>query len=171
MEALAQDLLEALRRFDRTGAFVEADYLLLRRALSFVAMGRGASMDLLDGLINLFFERHVLDDVRRGELIALEGADFLRAVRHRFRQVIADDREDAQPWHALRAHVRDVLPTVGGDPRSSECGWPASLRHEGRFDRTRVRQAVCALRQEPGTLGPSSSGPKKTADPGRLPID
>ncbi len=143
MEALAQDLLEALRRFDRTGAFVEADYPLLRRALSFVAMGRGASMDLLDGLINLFFERHVLDDVRRGELIALEGADFLRA----------------------------VLPTVGGDPRSSECGWPASLRHEGRFDRTRVRQAVCALRQEPGTLGPSSSGPKKTADPGRLPID
>lgn len=138
-----------LERFDRDGVFTEADYDVLRRTLSRVAGPRAASMDLLDGLVNLFFERHLMDDRRRAELLALPPDELLRAVRHRFRQVIADDKPDQQPYHALRAHVREVLDAwaQSGSP-PADTAWPAAIRVRDRFDRAAIEQAIGALWRE-----------------------
>lgn len=139
----------AFERFDREGTFTDADYDVLRQTLSRVAGPRAAALDLLDGLVNLFFERHLMEDRRRAELLALPDDDLLRAVRHRFRQVIADDRPDQQPYHALRAHVRDVLDaTADVELPPSDVTWPVAIRTRDRFDRAAVEQAVCALWRE-----------------------
>ena len=73
-------LHDALRAFDAEGVFVEEDYLALRRLVA--GVGR-VDAPLLDGFIGLFFERHVLDDQRRNELLALSHAELEKAVRYR----------------------------------------------------------------------------------------
>lgn len=147
MQNVAQ-LRGALERFHTHGLFTDADYDVLRRTLSRVAGPRASSLDLLDGLVNLFFERHLLDDRRRAELLVMDDAELLRAVRHRFRQVIADDMPDQQPYHALRAHVRDALEAMGEEVTPTDVTWPIAIRARERFDTAQVTQAVRALWRE-----------------------
>jgi hypothetical protein len=135
-------LHDALRAYDTRGEFVEDDYLALRRIVSGVGRVDAA---LLDGFIGLFFERHVLDDERRRELIALPHAELERAVRHRFKQVVAGGQDSHQAWHALSAHVREALAALHG-PGSS--GYPPSLSTRAGFSAIAVEQAVSALWSE-----------------------
>lgn len=137
-------LRAALVRFDGDGQFGEGEYEALRRVCSRIT-GARAAPDLLDGLINMFFERHVLDDRRRRELLALGDEELFRAVRHRFRQVVADEREDQQPYHALRPHVRDALEGTPDPGPATDAAWPTSLRERGRFERDLIDRAVKAL--------------------------
>jgi AraC-like DNA-binding protein len=141
---LAQ-LRAALEAFDREGRFTEGDYAALRAVLAgSLHRGRAAVGDLLDGLANLFFERHLMHDARRAELLALDDEGFGRAVRHRFRQLVADEHDDHRPYHALRAHVREVLEALPA-PQDEELAWPTSVRDRGAFSRALVEQAVSAL--------------------------
>ena len=100
---------------------------------------------LLDGFIGLFFERHIHDDDRRSELTALSHAELERAVRHRFKQVVAGGQDAHQAWHALSAHVRDALEALVA-PGSS--GYPASLSTRQGFSAIAVEQAVAAVWSE-----------------------
>ena len=133
---------DALRSYDADGTFSEEDYLALRRLVSNV--GRVDST-LLDGFLGLFFERHLHDDERRAELIALSHADLERAVRHRFKQVVAGGQDSHQAWHALSAHVREALAALVGPGAS---GYPASLSNKQGFSAIAVEQAVAAVWSE-----------------------
>lgn len=135
-------LYEALRAFDQRGEFGEEDYLALRRLVQTVGRVDAA---LLDGFVGLFFERHLLDDERRRELLALSHAELERAVRHRFKQVVAGGQDSHQAWHALSAHVRGALANLGGP---AVAGYPASIANRQGFSAIAVEQAVAALWSE-----------------------
>ncbi len=130
-------------RFERDGSFSDDDYQALKQAL--LGVGR-VPEPVLDGFIGLFFERHLLDDVRRAELLALDDAALLRAVKHRFRQVMAGAADDHQAWHALSAHVRESLQSLLGPGRS----FPPSLQGAHGFSGIAVEQAVAAFWRELG---------------------
>ncbi|MBI3182660.1 MAG: hypothetical protein HYZ28_11035 [Myxococcales bacterium] len=150
----------ALEAFDCEGRFGEADYALLRSLLS-GALGRGEPhADLLDGLLGLFFERHLMHDRRRAELLSMDDESLWRAVRHRFRQVVADENDEHRPYHALRSHVRDALLSFGAEP-PSEAHWPAGLYGRSGFSPPLVEQAVCALWREGG---PKPSAAQATSE-------
>ena len=133
---------DALCSYDAEGTFTEEDYLALRRLVS--GVGR-VDATLLDGFIGLFFERHVHDDERRKELISLSHAELERAVRHRFKQVVAGGQDSHQAWHALSAHVRDALAALLAPGAS---GYPASLTTRQGFSAIAVEQAVAAVWSE-----------------------
>ncbi|MFO0594195.1 MAG: hypothetical protein U0228_02795 [Myxococcaceae bacterium] len=135
-------LHDALIAFDERGEFLEEDYLALRRLCT--GVGR-VDAPLLDGFIGLFFERHVLDDTRRAELLAMSHADLERAVRHRFKQVVAGNQEAHQAWHALSAHVREALEALAGPAMS---GFPVSISTVAGFSAIQVEQAVAAVWSE-----------------------
>jgi hypothetical protein len=136
-------LRQALAGFEEDGAFTEEDYGALKRLLS--GVGR-VQAELLDGFIGLFFERHVLDDVRRGELLALPDDELVRAVRLRFKQVVAGGFDQHQAWHALSAHVRDALASLAGPSGV----FPTRLSNERGFSSIAVEQAVAAVWGELG---------------------
>lgn len=131
-------LRAALVAFHQAGTFGEDDYAALRGAVADV--GR-VERTLLDGFVGLFFERHVLDDERRAELLALGDDELVRAVRHRFRQVVAGERDTHQAWHALSAHVRDALRGLAGP---SPSGYPAGITGPQGFSSVLVEEAVAA---------------------------
>ncbi len=135
-------LHDALRSYDADGTFGEEDYLALRRMV--MGVGR-VDATLLDGFIGLFFERHVHDDERRKELIGLSHSELERAVRHRFKQVVAGGQDSHQAWHALSAHVREALETLSGPGTG---GYPASLANQKGFSAIAVEQAVAAVWSE-----------------------
>ena len=135
-------LHDALRSYDSEGSFGEEDYLSLRRIVT--GVGR-VDATLLDGFIGLYFERHIHDDQRRKELIALSHSDLEKAVRHRFKQVVAGGQDSHQAWHALSAHVRHALSALAG-PGSS--GYPSSLSNRQGFSAIAVEQAVAAVWSE-----------------------
>ncbi|MHB8877900.1 MAG: hypothetical protein ACYC8T_29755 [Myxococcaceae bacterium] len=148
MQPLIAQLRDALRAFDSDGRFSEGDYGVLRSVLAgSLHRGRATSGDLLDGLANLFFERHLMHDARRAELLSLDDEAFARAVRHRFRQVVADEHDEHRPYHALRAHVREALELLPPQPAGQPC-WPSTVRERGGFSRLLVEQAVGALWSE-----------------------
>ncbi|HEY1086814.1 MAG TPA: hypothetical protein VGE37_03935 [Archangium sp.] len=135
-------LHDALRSYHADGTFTEDDYLALKRIVT--GVGRVDST-LLDGFLGLFFERHIHDDERRVELIALSHADLERAVRHRFKQVVAGGQDAHQAWHALSAHVRDALAALAAPGRS---GFPSSITAKQGFSAIAVEQAVAAVWSE-----------------------
>lgn len=137
-------LKEAIDAFHRAGTFGEDDYLALRRVVADV--GR-VDPPLLDGFVGLFFERHLLDDARRAELAALAPDELARAVRHRFKQVVAGERDAHQAWHALSAHVRDALRVLAGP---SLAGFPVSIAGATGFSAVAVEEAVGAAWAELG---------------------
>ncbi|MEW5742967.1 MAG: hypothetical protein AB1938_28890 [Myxococcota bacterium] len=137
-------LKAAIDGFHRSGAFSEDDYQALRGAVE--GVGR-VDRVLLDGFVGLFFERHLLDDVRRAELAALPEDELLRAVRHRFKQVVAGERDSHQAWHALSAHVRDALRVLVGPARN---GFPLAIAGPNGFLSVAVEEAVGALWAELG---------------------
>jgi hypothetical protein len=138
------DLREALATYDATGAFTEVHYQALKRALGDV--GR-VDPGLLDGFLGLFFERHVLDDARRRELLALDDAGLERAARHRFHQVVSDGHDAHRAWHTLSARVRDALKGLSGP---GQAPFPASLELGAGFSSLLVEQALGALWAEWG---------------------
>jgi hypothetical protein len=140
----ADRLHRAVVAWDATGSFGEEDYAVLRRVVSHV--GR-VDVDLLDGFVGLFFERHLLVDVRRRELVALPPDELVRAVRHRFRQVVSGGHDAHQAWHALSAHVREALATLRGPSGS---GFPVSITGRQGFSAIAVEQAVAAVWSELG---------------------
>jgi len=129
--------------FESRGVFSVDDYQTLREVL--VGVGR-LPEPALDGFIGLFFERHVLADARRRELLAMNDEDMLRALRHRFRQVVAGAADDHQAWHTLSAHVRDALSTLLGP---GGC-FPPSIQTRQSFSGIAVEQAVSAYWVELG---------------------
>lgn len=142
-------LRDVLERFDLDGTLTPADYDVLRSVVAGAA-ARRTTVDLVDGLLDLFFERHVMNDVRRKELLALKTDEELaRAVRHRFRQTVSDEHDAHRPYHALRAHVRAVLESSAAEePTNGTGGWPAAIQEGGRFSQALVAQAVAALRSD-----------------------
>ncbi len=134
---------EALVTYGRTGQFSEQDYAALRAVLA-SGVRRGVLADMFDGWVHAFFERHLLDDARRDELIALSDEALGPALRHRFRQVIADEQDDRQAYRALKAHVRAVLDEASLAP-PAEAVFPAAIREGERFVFAEVRRAVLAL--------------------------
>src|SRR5512145_603864 len=135
---------DALREFEASGAFSEPAFAALRRMLAGTAPG-----ELVDGLLGLFFERHILHDTRRRELLAMEDEALGRALRHRFRQVVADGSDGHDAAHALGAHVREVLGRVTSGP-PVVAPWPVLLTQGERFSRALVEEAV---RAHAGELG------------------
>lgn len=135
---------DALREFEASGAFSEPAFAAMRLLLAGTAPG-----ELVEGLLGLFFERHILHDVRRRELLAMEDEALGRALRHRFRQVVADGREGHDAAHALGAHVREVLSRVGNGPVEG-ASWPTLLTQGERFSRALIEEA---LRAYAGELG------------------
>lgn len=133
---------DALRAFDANGEFTEDDYVALRRLVQ--GVGR-VDPALLDGFIGLFFERHVLNDERRNELLAMSHSELEKAIRHRFKQVVAGGQDAHNAWHALSAHVREALTTLAGPGRS---GFPSSISNRQGFSAIAVEQAVAALWSE-----------------------
>jgi DNA-directed RNA polymerase specialized sigma24 family protein len=136
-------LLEALNAFERDGAFSEEDYGALRAAVADI--GR-IDHGLVDGFIGLFFERHVLEDARRLELLAMAPDELVRAIRHRFKQVVAGAHDSRQVWHALAAHVRDALHALAAPSPS----FPPAIATASGFSAIAVEQAVGALWGELG---------------------
>jgi hypothetical protein len=134
----------ALSEFDATGAFSESAFAALRLLLAGTAPG-----ELVDGLLGLFFERHILHARRRRELLAMDDAAFVRALRHRFRQVVADGREGHNAAHALGPHVREVL-AQRAHTQPESAAWPVLLTQGERFSRERVEEAVRAYAGELG---------------------
>jgi DNA-directed RNA polymerase specialized sigma24 family protein len=135
-------LHDALQRYDASDAFDEDDYLALRRIV--LGVGR-VDPALLDGFIGLFFERHVLDDDRRAELLAMSHGELERAVRHRFKQLVAGSQDAHHAWHALSAQVREALEAVLGPAQS---GFPPTISTKQGFSAIAVEQAVAALWSE-----------------------
>ncbi len=145
---------DGLLAFDSTGSLGEDDYELLKSTLVGVARLREPA---LDGFIGLFFERHVLDDVRRKELLAMDQDGLVRALRHRFRQVVAGGGDDHHAWHALSAHVREALETLGRPGGQ----FPHSIQSALSFSGIAVEQAVSAYWLE---LGRKPSTREATAE-------
>jgi hypothetical protein len=147
MSTTAHALRMAFLAFHREGRFTEEDYgalrtLLLRRT--------GDSTALVDGFIGLFFERHVMDERRCFELVALDDEAFTRALRHRFRQVVADERDGRAAYKALAEHVRALHHTLRPPSTGEELAFPVSLRRGEHYARTEVELALRALWREEG---------------------
>jgi hypothetical protein len=140
----------ALSEFDATGAFSESAFAALRLLLAGTAPG-----ELVDGLLGLFFERHVLHAARRRELLAMDDGALVRALRHRFRQVVADGSEGHTAAHALGPHVREVL-AQRSHTQPGPAAWPVGLTQGERFSRERVEEAVRAYAGELGRWPASS---------------
>lgn len=142
----------ALLAYDQRGQFSDEDYDALQVLLASALRRSPERDDLLDGLTGVFFERHLMNDRRRGELLAMTEGELLKAIRHRFRQLLADERDEYEPYHALKTHVREVLPglvrALGTPP--VDAPWPLTLRDKGRFTRERVIDALKALWREAG---------------------
>ncbi len=136
-------LRESLLAFDTRGAFSEDDYQALKQVL--LGVGR-VPHPALDGFIGLFFEQHVLDDVRRRELLAMGDEAMARALKHRFRQVVAGAADDHQAWHALSAHVREALQALLGPGGR----FPSSIQSGSSFSGIAIEQAVAAYWLELG---------------------
>ncbi len=145
----AARLRKGLQGFDACGEFSQDDFVALRAMLGSAMRRSPDAHAMIDGLIGVFFERHVLDDVRRAELLGMNDEELARAVRHRFRQLLADEKDDRPVWRALSAHVRDALACLVERP--SGVGFPASIRAQGRFSPVWVEQAVAALWLERGS--------------------
>lgn len=145
----AARLRKGLHAFDARGEFSAEDFVALRAVLGSAMRRSPEANQMIDGLIGVFFERHVLDDVRRSELLGMSDDELTRAVRHRFRQLLADEKDDRPAWHALSAHVRDALAVLIDRPHS--LSFPASIRAQGRFSPVLVEQAVAALWLERGS--------------------
>jgi hypothetical protein len=148
-------LKAAIEGFDQASAFGEEEYSALKRAVA--GVGRVDSA-LLDGFVGLFFERHLLDDARRAELLAMSPDELLRAVRHRFKQVVAGEGDAHQAWHALAAHVRDALRSLQGPSRA---GFPVGITGTSGFSSVAVEEAVGAVW---GELGRRPTVPEATAE-------
>jgi transcriptional regulator of acetoin/glycerol metabolism len=134
----------ALSEYDASGSFSEPAFASLRVLLAGTAPG-----ELVDGLLGLFFERHILHPTRRRELLEMDDAALVRALRHRFRQVVADGQEGHTAAHALGPHVREVLAGSASAPLEA-APWPALLTQGERFSRERVQEAVRAYAGELG---------------------
>lgn len=153
MNRALEKFKEGLRTFDKSGVFTDEDYDALQTLLASALRRSAEKDDLLDGLTGLFFERHLMNDVRRRDLIALHDADLLRALRTRFRQLLADTHDEYEPFHALRSHVREVLPILvrsheGRPPASAP--WPSAIREKGHFSRALITEACAAYWHEHG---------------------
>jgi hypothetical protein len=135
---------EALSEYDARGSFPEPAFDSLRMLLAGTAPG-----DLVDGLLGLFFERHILHATRRRELLEMDDAALARALRHRFRQVVADGLDGHAAAHALGPHVREALAELASAPPRS-APWPARLTQGDRFSRECVEEAVRAYAGELG---------------------
>jgi hypothetical protein len=138
-------LRAAVETFHQTGAFTEDDYQALHDALS-PASGNSTSQTF-DGLVGLFFERHLMNDVRRTELIKMGDDELGRAVRHRFRQLMADQHEGHRAYHALRAHVAEAIGALRERPKEA-VSYPATIQNKIGFSAVAVEQAVAALWSE-----------------------
>jgi hypothetical protein len=132
----------AIAAFHERGEFSEEQYKALRTALA-PASGHSDSQTF-DGLVGLFFERHLLNDRRRTELIAMDDEALGRAVRHRFRQLVADEAQTHKQYHALSPHVREALQGMPGAPPSG-AAFPATIQSKAGFSGVAVEQAVAAL--------------------------
>jgi hypothetical protein len=135
-------LRAAVETFHTTGVFEEDDYRALHDALV-PASGR-ADTQTFDGLVGLFFERHLMNDVRRAELRAMGSDELVRAVRHRFRQLMADQLEGHRAYHALRPHVAEGLETLKARPAEA-VSFPSTIQGKTGFSAVAVEQAVAAL--------------------------
>src|SRR5687768_6848180 len=131
-------LRAALLAYEREDRFSEADYLALRSVLAGALGPRRGAADLLDGLISLFFERQCMHPGRRAELLAMDDDALGRALRHRFRQLVAGESDDRRPFHALQGHVREALDALADTPPRGEVSWPVSLRGRHVFVQVQV---------------------------------
>ncbi len=132
----------AIAAFHERGEFSEEQYRTLRKAL---AAGSGHSDgQTFDGLVGLFFEQHLMNDRRRTELVQLDEDALERAIRHRFRQLVADAHPQHKQYHALAAHVRDALAGLTTQPPDG-AAWPTSIQSRAGFSPVFVEQAVAAL--------------------------
>jgi len=93
-------LKAAITAFHERGEFSEDEYRSLRDALA--PASSSSTSQTFDGLVGLFFERHLMNDVRRTELLQMDDESLGRAVRHRFRQLVADEQPTHREYHALR---------------------------------------------------------------------
>jgi hypothetical protein len=150
MASALATLRDALREFEASGAFPEPAFAALRTFLAGSAPG-----ELVDGLLGLFFERHILHVTRRRELLEMDDASLGRALRHRFRQVVADGQDGHEAAHALGAHVREVLARIGSNPVQA-APWPTLLTQGERFHRAHVEGAIRAYAAELGRWPPAA---------------
>jgi hypothetical protein len=65
-------------------------------------------------------------------------------VRHRFRQLVADEQPTHRQYHALRPHVREALEGLVAVPPPG-AGFPTTLQGKNGFSPVAVEQAVAAL--------------------------
>ncbi len=144
-EAGLTRLKGAIEAFHREGRFGEDDYVALRAALAPVSPQ--ADLQTIDGLVGLFFERHLMNDTRRSELLMMGEEDLGRALRHRFRQLMSDEHEGHRAYHALRAHVGEALGVLLSVPDAG-VPFPASIQGRAGFSPVAVEQAVAALWSE-----------------------
>ena len=138
-------LKEAIAAFHERGDFTEEQYKSLRAALAPASPHSGSQT--FDGLVGLFFERHLMNDTRRTELIAMDDEALDRAVRHRFRQLVADEQQTHRQYHALSPHVREALQGMSAPPPAG-APFPATLQTRAGFSGVAVEQAVAALWSE-----------------------
>jgi hypothetical protein len=135
-------LRAAVELFHTTGTFTEDDYGALQAALA-PAAARSTSQTF-DGLVGLFFERHLMNDRRRTELLAMTDDELGRAVRYRFRQLMADQHEGHRAYHALRPYVAEALQALQG--RTDEVvSFPVTIQGRTGFSAVAIEQAVAAL--------------------------
>jgi hypothetical protein len=150
-EAGLTRLKGAIAAFHREGRFNEEDYVALRAALAPVSPQ--ADLQTIDGFVGLFFERHLMNDTRRSELLMMDEETLGRAVRHRFRQLMSDEHEGHRAYHALRAHVGEALAGLGSVPETGGVQFPPSIQGRAGFSPVAVEQAVaalwCELRRKP----------------------
>lgn len=148
---MSRSLKSALLGFHERGEFTEDEYRTLRAAL--IPASPHSDSQTFTGLVGVFFERHLMNDKRRTELLALDEAALDRAVRHRFRQLVADQGDGHRAFHALSPHVREALDAMQVAP-SSGASFPASIVSKNGFSGVAVEQAVSALwaewRRKPG---------------------
>lgn len=139
-------LKAAISAFHERGEFSEEEYRSLRAALA-PASASASDSQTFDGLVGLFFERHLMNDVRRTELLQMDDESLGRAVRHRFRQLVADEQPTHRQYHALRPHVREALDGLLVAPPSG-AAFPATIQGKSGFSGVAVEQAVAALWSE-----------------------
>jgi len=138
----------AIAAFHERGEFSEEQYRALRAAL---ASGSGSHSDsqTFDGLVGLFFEQQLMNDKRRAELMQMEEEALGRAVRHRFRQLVADEHPQHKQYHALSAHVREALSGMHAPPPPG-AAYPATIQSKAGFSPVFVEQALAAVWSEWG---------------------
>lgn len=138
---MAGGLKAAIVGFHERGDFSEEEYRALRTALAPVSH---SDSQTFDGLVGLFFERHLMNDTRRTELMQMDDESLARAVRHRFRQLVADEQPTHRQYHALSPHVREALNGLLSDPPPG-AAFPPAIQARSGFSPVAVEQAVAAL--------------------------